>query len=64
MMVPNEFDTFPKATATLPLTTPTSVAPVPTVIPGVPIFQDLHDTGKRTLWYGHHSKDKHHSMTI
>ncbi|KAJ5389043.1 uncharacterized protein N7496_000111 [Penicillium cataractarum] len=50
MMVPNEFDTFPKVTATLPITTPTSVAPIPTVIPGVPLFQDLHDTGKRTLW--------------
>lgn len=50
MMVPNEFDFFPKATATLPLTTPTSVAPIPTVIPGTPLYQDLHDTGKRTLW--------------
>jgi bacteriorhodopsin len=50
MMVPNEFDFFPKATGTLPITTPTSVAPIPTVIPSVPIFQDLHDTGKRTLW--------------
>ncbi|CEJ55022.1 opsin [Penicillium brasilianum] len=50
MMFPNEFDSFPKVTATLPITTPTSVAPIPTVIPGAPLFQDLHDTGKRTLW--------------
>lgn len=50
MMIPNEFDSFPKATATLPLITPTSVAPIPTVIPGTPLYQDLHDTGKRTLW--------------
>ncbi|KAJ5698079.1 Rhodopsin archaeal/bacterial/fungal [Penicillium macrosclerotiorum] len=28
----------------------TSVAPIPTVIPGAPVFQELHDTGKRTLW--------------
>ncbi|KAJ5605259.1 hypothetical protein N7510_010413, partial [Penicillium lagena] len=31
--------------------TTTSVGPIPTVIPGViPIFQEVHDAGKRTLW--------------
>ncbi|KAF7715928.1 Uncharacterized protein PECH_005733 [Penicillium ucsense] len=44
-------DAFLQATAAaLPLTTPTSVAPIPTVIPNVPIYQHHHDTGKRTLW--------------
>ena len=51
MIVPDNLDAFVKATASLPLTTPTSVAPIPTVIPNLPIFLDHHDTGKRTLWY-------------
>ncbi|KAI2791952.1 hypothetical protein POX_b01981 [Penicillium oxalicum] len=50
MIVPDNLDAFVKATASLPLTTPTSVAPIPTVIPNLPIFLDHHDTGKRTLW--------------
>ncbi|PLB37569.1 opsin family protein [Aspergillus candidus] len=33
-----------------PTTAPTSVAPIPTVIPGTPFFQELHSTGHRTLW--------------
>ncbi|KAH8690082.1 putative opsin [Talaromyces proteolyticus] len=42
-----------KHTATLPLPpVPTSsVGPVPTVLPGDhPVFQEIHSTGKRTLW--------------
>ncbi|RAL11899.1 opsin family protein [Aspergillus homomorphus CBS 101889] len=37
---------------TWPVPSPTStVAPIPTVVPGnEPIFQEIHDTGKRTLW--------------
>lgn len=27
-----------------------SIAPIPTVIPGAPVFQELHATGHRTLW--------------
>ncbi|KAJ5096417.1 hypothetical protein NUU61_005773 [Penicillium alfredii] len=30
--------------------TTSSVGPVPTVIPGAPVFQELHGVGKRTLW--------------
>jgi hypothetical protein len=41
-------DFFPSLTA--PATT-SSVAPIPTVLPGSEVFQGLHDTGKRTLWY-------------
>ncbi|PYH43634.1 opsin family protein [Aspergillus saccharolyticus JOP 1030-1] len=38
-------------TATFSEPSPTSVAPIPTVVPGnEPIFQEIHDTGKRTLW--------------
>ncbi|KAJ6084623.1 Opsin [Penicillium sp. IBT 16267x] len=46
MIVP-DFDDFP--TPTMSPTT-TSVAPIPTVIPNLPIFQLVHTTGKRTLW--------------
>lgn len=37
---------------TVPLPTHTSsVAPIPTVVPGDwPVYQHVHDTGKRTLW--------------
>jgi bacteriorhodopsin len=38
---------FPTLTAP---TTTSSVAPIPTVLPGSEVFQELHDTGKRTLW--------------
>lgn len=48
MMVPEDFQL---PTPTMTTSTTSSVAPVPTVIPGVPLFQDLGDTGKRTLWY-------------
>ena len=39
--------------APVPAPTPTSpVSPIPTVIPGdTPILQEIHDEGKRTLWY-------------
>ncbi|KAJ5876353.1 Opsin [Penicillium soppii] len=40
-------DFFPSLTA--PATT-SSVAPIPTVLPGSEVFQELHDVGKRTLW--------------
>lgn len=43
MFVP-DFDNFPA------MATPTGIAPIPTVIPGTPLVQELHDTGKRTLW--------------
>ncbi|RAL04276.1 opsin family protein [Aspergillus ibericus CBS 121593] len=47
-------ESFVKETQPLPWPEPTptsSVAPIPTVVPGSdPIFQMLHDTGKRTLW--------------
>lgn len=47
MMVPDDFKTFPTPTMS---TTSTSVAPIPTVIPGVPLLQNMGDTGERTLW--------------
>ena len=48
MMVPADFNDFP----TIAGSTPTSsVLPIPTVIPGAPLIQELHATGKRTLWY-------------
>ncbi|KAJ5109618.1 hypothetical protein N7532_002263 [Penicillium argentinense] len=48
MMLPNP-DEFP--TGTLPSWPPAnSIDPIPTVIPGEPIFQELQTTGKRTLW--------------
>ncbi|KAJ6104043.1 hypothetical protein N7523_010363 [Penicillium sp. IBT 18751x] len=43
MMVP-DFDNFPA------LPTSTGIAPIPTVVPGSPLVQELGDTGKRTLW--------------
>lgn len=45
------------ATTTTPLlpTSSSSVAPIPTVIPGgKPIYQEVENTGKRTLWYVFH----------
>lgn len=39
---------FPSLTA--PATT-SSVAPIPTVLPGSEVFQELNDVGKRALWY-------------
>ncbi|KAJ5557985.1 hypothetical protein N7535_009477 [Penicillium sp. DV-2018c] len=48
MMVPPSVDDFLSLTA--PATT-SSVVPIPTVIPGTPVYyQELHDAGKRTLW--------------
>lgn len=47
-MIQPPFDQF--ATLTAPATT-SSVAPIPTIIPGYEVYQELHDTGKRTLWY-------------
>lgn len=49
-MIQPPFDQF--ATLTAPATT-SSVAPIPTVIPGSEVYQELHDVGKRTLWYVH-----------
>ncbi|KAJ5121017.1 uncharacterized protein N7515_008978 [Penicillium bovifimosum] len=46
-MIPPSFDQFVSLTA--PATT-SSVAPIPTVVPGSPVYQELHDAGKRTLW--------------
>lgn len=46
-MIQPPFDQF--ATLTAPATT-SSVAPIPTVIPGSEVYQELHDVGKRTLW--------------
>jgi hypothetical protein len=43
MMIP-EFDSFPA------MATTTGIAPIPTVVPGTPLVQELHVTGKRTLW--------------
>lgn len=40
---------FPAITSTA--ASQTSVAPIPTVIPGLPTTQELGVTGKRTLWY-------------
>lgn len=42
------FDKF--TTPTAPATT-SSVAPIPTVIPGSEVYQELHGVGKRSLWY-------------
>ncbi|KAJ5224985.1 hypothetical protein N7468_006210 [Penicillium chermesinum] len=47
MMIP-EPEMFPSLTAASP--SETSVVPLPTVIPGLPITQELGVTGKRTLW--------------
>ncbi|KAJ5757239.1 uncharacterized protein N7511_007421 [Penicillium nucicola] len=44
---PPPFDEFPSLTA--PATT-SSVAPIPTVIPGLETWQEIHDVGMRTLW--------------
>ncbi|KAJ5782034.1 Opsin [Penicillium paradoxum] len=46
-MIQPPFDQFPSLTA--PATT-SSVAPIPTVVPGSEVYQNLHDVGKRTLW--------------
>ncbi|KAB8078725.1 hypothetical protein BDV29DRAFT_165654 [Aspergillus leporis] len=44
-------DYFKTKPLPLPTSTPTSVAPVPTVAPGnEPIFQELSKTSQRTLW--------------
>lgn len=48
MMVPEDLQLPPPTTT---MSTTSDVAPIPTVIPGVPLFQDLGDTGMRTLWY-------------
>ncbi|KAJ5580298.1 Opsin [Penicillium hispanicum] len=55
MIVPG-IDNFPTITMTA---TTTSVAPIPTVVPGSPLFQELHTTGKRTLWWGRGGTDGH-----
>lgn len=48
------FDTLKTKPLPVPTTTPTSVAPVPTVVPGHDlIFQELSKTSQRTLWYAH-----------
>lgn len=47
-MIQPPFDQF--ATLMAPATT-SSVAPIPTVVPGSEVYQGLHDVGKRTLWY-------------
>ncbi|KAK4507896.1 hypothetical protein PRZ48_001631 [Zasmidium cellare] len=39
-----------KTAPTVPVSSPTSVAPVPTVVPSLPEYQDATDTGERTLW--------------
>jgi bacteriorhodopsin len=44
MIVPPDFESFPA------LPTSTGIAPIPTVVPGAPLIQELGDTGKRTLW--------------
>lgn len=48
-----DFETLAKSTKIPPsLTTSSSVGPVPTVIPGPGAsLQEVHTTGKRTLWY-------------
>ncbi|KAJ5981834.1 hypothetical protein N7499_009110 [Penicillium canescens] len=46
-MIYPPFDEFPSLTA--PATT-SSVAPIPTVIPGSETWQEIHDVGMRTLW--------------
>ncbi|KAJ5531939.1 hypothetical protein N7494_008491 [Penicillium frequentans] len=49
-MIMPDFADFPIPTPTMPPTTTSSVAPIPTVIPNFPIYQEIHTTGKRTLW--------------
>lgn len=48
-----DFETLAKSTRIPPgLTSSSSVGPVPTVIPGPSAaLQEVHTTGKRTLWY-------------
>lgn len=49
---------------TFPMSTTTSIAPIPTVIPGVPLVQELHDVGKRTLWYAEEFSTRSTSLTL
>lgn len=50
MIVPSDFDVFPTKVEHAHPTH--SIDPIPTVIPGVgQVFQELHATGQRTLWY-------------
>lgn len=48
-----DFETLAKSTQIPPgLTSSSSVGPIPTVIPGPSAsLQEVHTTGKRTLWY-------------
>jgi len=43
-------DSLKTTTYPFPLPTTTSVAPIPTVIPNVPHFEKVTETGTRTLW--------------
>ncbi|KAJ5632047.1 Opsin [Penicillium lividum] len=52
MIVPDldEFPIFASLPTPTMSPTSTSVLPIPTVIPSIPLFQELEITGKRTLW--------------
>lgn len=48
-------DAFKTTTTRLPFPsppTPTSVAPIPTVVPDAPRFEKIGEAGTRTLWVG------------
>ena len=52
MIVDPQITNMLKSTSLLLPTASSSVAPVPTVIPGdTPIYQKSGDVGNRTLWY-------------
>ncbi|KAF2770037.1 family A G protein-coupled receptor-like protein [Teratosphaeria nubilosa] len=49
-MIVDPVEAFTKATATLPLTSPTAVDPIPTIHPNLPEYEKATETGNRTLW--------------
>lgn len=50
MMIPDSIPDVMKTHTTSSHSTTTSVAPLPTVVPGAPIYQAIETTGARTLW--------------
>ena len=58
-------ESFAKSTSILPIPTSSpSVGPVPTVIPGPSaVLQEIHSTGKRTLWYAISSTGQYEGLT-
>lgn len=51
-MIVDQFQDVLKKTSLIPIptATPTSVSPIPSVLPDSPDYQFVGDSGKRTLW--------------